>query len=523
MREIYRNAHQVILWLGAATPQSNVCLQGVRRLGAELIQSGCFRVACNQLLQQTADNDDGSNPPTKTIVDMFINEQALAALRDEDSWWWFVSDLGKRDWWKRIWCIQELANARIATFKCGHEEVDFRHYVVVAFVSILLEGHLARSITAAETPPALDVSKAIRLAHALRGAFPSMHLGIRQRILQSEDWDLHRLLLLSSVLDALEPRGEATDPRDRVYGLLGLAKDSAARDIIADYTVSCEDAYIMTTKVMMRHGYDSLLSLCRRRDSCKDLPSWCPDWTAPNRMPWSMWVWENERMFNASDTIWNADAPLSLIYPEDNIFSRHITVDAATVDTVKDTGHIWSFDSLEKINYEAARHYMDDISRYLSESRIYNSTQKEAALWRLPIGDIQLTRSLNQVQRAFSVSGLIMGYRHLRRMIDEGEAVFFQADILDVHFSATYMAQMRRMYDSRPFVSTRGYVGICPMETQPGDVITIIKAARVPYILRKEKGVEHWKLVGESHVYGIMDGEFMRQEPIPTFEAVVIC
>jgi hypothetical protein len=92
--------------------------------------------------------------------------------------------------------------------------------------------------------------------------------------------DLRTLLDRVIVKDSKSQRIDATDPRDRVFALLGIANDEAAKEIVADYTLSCEHAYIMTATALLRHGHDDVLSLCRQRGVCTDLPSWVPDCTS---------------------------------------------------------------------------------------------------------------------------------------------------------------------------------------------------------------------------------------------------
>lgn len=85
----------------------------------------------------------------------------------------------------------------------------------------------------------------------------------------------------------------------------------------------------------------------------------------------------------------------------------------------------------------------------------------------------------------------------------------------------SFALQLGGIYGSRPFVSKSGYVGLCPLETQPGDAIAILQGARVPYIVRRGENLEGWTLIGESHVYGIMDGEFMTTNP--PMEEITLC
>ena len=59
----------------------------------------------------------------------------------------------------------------------------------------------------------------------------------------------------------------------------------------------------------------------------------------------------------------------------------------------------------------------------------------------------------------------------------------------------------------RPFISTKGYVGLAPFHSDPADVICVLYGCVVPFVLRKN-GLRY-NLIGEAYVHGIMDGEFV--------------
>ena len=67
----------------------------------------------------------------------------------------------------------------------------------------------------------------------------------------------------------------------------------------------------------------------------------------------------------------------------------------------------------------------------------------------------------------------------------------------------------------RFWVTKKGYFGIGPSDTKPGDRIAVLHGAQVPFVLRKHEaagatGLRGWKLVGESYVHHIMKGEVMK-------------
>lgn len=114
--------------------------------------------------------------------------------------------------------------------------------------------------------------KILKWFRTLTTAIAPTLIGIRWRYLLVGEQDLLTLFLQTNVNYEPVSHIGATDPRDRVYALLGVANDASANVIIADYTLSCKQAYIMTARALLQLGHDDILSLCRTRGGCKDLP-----------------------------------------------------------------------------------------------------------------------------------------------------------------------------------------------------------------------------------------------------------
>jgi hypothetical protein len=58
--------------------------------------------------------------------------------------------------------------------------------------------------------------------------------------------------------------------------------------------------------------------------------------------------------------------------------------------------------------------------------------------------------------------------------------------------------------------TTKGYIGLVPKDAQPGDCIVLLMGVSVPVVLRPSG--QRWKLMGESYVEGIMNGELWKKE-----------
>lgn len=515
MRDIYRTATRVIIWLGPSNTETYYTIREMQKLGDKLIEAGLWDLSTEQLLDWDFDQqDEAQTYGTKRAILQLKAEHLAQARNDEYPFWWIMSDLGKRPWFHRIWCIQECTNARVATFRCGNEEVDFSRLWAVALYFRIFS---SRSNVDVNT----DIQtfwKDNWLTNLLSEALPTTLVGIRRKYLVSGGHSLRTLLDRVIVKDSNSCRIGATDPRDRVYALLGIANDDAAKDIVADYTLSCEQAYVNTARALLRHGHDDILSLCRIRGTCTDLPSWVPDWSADLRKPWSTWH-VHESLFSASGP-WDSTAKARLLTDSDNPLDGKLTLHGVLTDKIKQTGHTFQLGIDDSLNWSDLGPFFNDISDFLQQTELYTAAQKAEAEWRIPVGDTEVAKTNSQIVRASPQSHMKAGYQVAKAMsrneLQEDEDV--KQNFLPF---ACFRCQLGRMYDSRPFISERGYVGLCPLKSQPGDSIAIFRGARVPYTIRKVEGNDCWTLIGESHVYGLMDGEFMATDP--TFEAMTLC
>ena len=67
---------------------------------------------------------------------------------------------------------------------------------------------------------------------------------------------------------------------------------------------------------------------------------------------------------------------------------------------------------------------------------------------------------------------------------------------------------MGKLYGLKPFLSSKGYVGLAPDTSLPDDKIVVIFGVIAPLVLREvPDGI--FELFGEAYTHGIMDGEAM--------------
>jgi len=170
MRSVYKNADQVIVWLGLPTRDVELLIAKMNEMSADL---DLFHLETTLDIWQ------------KSWHDSNLSDRYRRALED----------LLQRPWFRRVWIIQEAANARTATIVCGRRSVSTKTFVRV---TSMLKITPRKSVQAV-----LDV-------------LPGY---LRKVSWWSGDRDLYTLIVKFA-------GSEATDPRDKIYALLGISSDA---------------------------------------------------------------------------------------------------------------------------------------------------------------------------------------------------------------------------------------------------------------------------------------------------------
>lgn len=182
-------------------------------------------------------------------------------LRDRKKWA-AVERLLLRPWWTRVWTLQEYIVAHKFIFYCGKESMD-RDGLSLATCAIYL---------------CAKIDETLISRRAFEGAW------IRRRLLM---WYQERTPMQLFGLMAYVGDYKATDPRDRIYSLLGLAQDRFLADP-PRYQDHVDKVYSELVKSFVQH-YNSLDVICLTDRFNRyivqpaiqpALPSWVPDWRA---------------------------------------------------------------------------------------------------------------------------------------------------------------------------------------------------------------------------------------------------
>jgi hypothetical protein len=149
-----------------------------------------------------------------------------------------------RPYWSRVWIIQEIAAAGKVEVFCG-KYAPWEN--LCSLVKELAEDTQYSGFT-----------------------FIKTLIDVRRRWLQG------RLNLLSTL--NMTRLSECKDPKDKIFGVIGLTSDGVGILPEPNYTLSTQDLCLsVTISLIQRYGMDIIL-LGLQNDVPSELPSWCPDY-----------------------------------------------------------------------------------------------------------------------------------------------------------------------------------------------------------------------------------------------------
>jgi hypothetical protein len=439
-----------------------------------------------------------------------------------------IVNLFTRAWWSRTWVLQELSVAQKAGFVCGTKWLSRRRCTAAlnAFIALrpvlqemgILKGAKAtsyqRSIAMADFDHRATVILSMWITHRY-DPFPLLALLRATCIGRAENSTSIKLYHL-----------EATDPRDKIYGLLGLAAD---RDelkefgVQPDYTQSCQGVYISATAAMLRQGHLSLLSLNQFPKSHAGLPSWVPDWFDPLKS--SLQAFGIDHM--TLEPEYNASGSLIQTEPRFNNVGAQMSVSVSgfVYDKVHEIGITWDelypLKSPQVLPLIPAKRLLAELARLsFLQGELYKTVKERiSAAARTVAGEIGFNdngrweRIGNQRYR--TAASLLLAIR----MNDRDEMKLFNAEFLelikseglqpeiDMLVTGKYMGEIEAKARGRkPFVTAKGHIGLGSDHVVPGDAIAVLASCQVPFVLRQSADGKY-EIVGKSYLDGIMDGE----------------
>lgn len=517
MGSVYSAASQVLVWLGPTADGSDGLMDAWQEVGQNARDFGLegymtpkgFR-AMSAIMR----NEDPNDETTMRFQVLLQHTVSVFAplLRDMALKAWF-----ERPYFSRVWIIQEFCLCTDTVFVCGTrtvavELIKLAVTILQMVVSNMLDGQFPE-LQAPELPGKRleDISE-----EPLTRLF-----SCRSRQQNGRGDELH--MLLRRIFVGHDTR--ATQHRDRVFALLGLAVDVEKLGIQIDYESSTERVLAQTVIALIeKAGQVDVLSCSQfpKLPELVGLPSWVPDWRSNLR---SSFYNINERMDQHLFFAAGNHSIVEIVKPTTEspfiLGLRGHTVDVIE-KVAEDEGWMdLSWDPARLLGFFAQVDAMwqESMKKPIVTDGPTEARKKEAR-WRVPIGDLYKTedgdghRATPDIARSYNrcVQELKMFYQVTVR--EDGLQDIEDWEMpQDEDKKINYDRDMRKMEGKRPFLTQMGYLGMGPVEGKPGDLVVVFCGGHIPFVLRPEPdGQDMYSFVGEAYCDGIMDGEVTAKE-----------
>jgi hypothetical protein len=499
MGDTYQNAHSVVIWLGEESDDSDCAIEFLYHLAK---------------IHRSKQNHG--------------NLRKIFSETEYDAKWAALKSFFLRRWWSRMWTVQESVIPSDIIFWCGTRQID-------------------RSILFS----ALVVIDSCNTA-GFQDSLAFRHIWNRRRA-----WLLHKVVqkparafsLSLLALAAYFCSNEATDPRDRLYGLTGLCTIDHGLEI--NYSESVEEVYLRFAKSFIEH-HKSLDVIAFAAlfvpSSSSLLPSWVPDWRArvdPVVVP----LMASQ---SATDFVGNLRPPRTLNFKGTPLRYMASGLKPAVFQFASSTllAHGCLIDTVDGL---AGSHSSKLVQSSESHSRTSSTAHSSIEYLTRVCRCLVFDRGDRYLRNAMPTERFYEEFLHLCVLAMSGtpEAVhkefneWFQAThLLLIHGSAfedmlnsaydedidTFVRSAPRQdeyiqnsfygrfYDTvermgmRLMTSSGGRLGMAPARAAKGDLVCILFGCSVPVILRRSEHEGSFTLVGECFIEGCMEGEALLQD-----------
>jgi hypothetical protein len=444
MGSIYSLAEQVVVWTGPSSEDTGLALTTLRE-----IASGLY-VRDDERLAHRSDSWALSL------------EQDLEALKSKRPNWFAIRNLLRREWFSRLWVLQEVLLATNATLYAGQHSIDWEIFVLalewlwgnLALLNELLQGLEFEDFGSNGIHGFIIISRSLR---------------------RIERPPLCNLLVITSHF-------HCSDLRDRLYAIRDLTGTEDCKYIIPDYTISVENSFRdYALRRLQAQRYAGLLGFCLLRNTSSKLllPSWIPDFSLTNR-PKPMID------FNAC----------GLTQFRGVATDESLTVQAVKVATITSLFTLFNLGDTNLEVLKACKSWETSFS-----SSIYTGGSKFVAFT-----DAILLGCREEVwpeRREYFLD------------LEQCKTILYtsEANLESDHMRKNerfFVDPVRTNLRSRAFFRTlEGFFGVCPESANHGDLVAVVLGFRLPLVIRpvQHQGRPCYRIVGPCYLPGAMHTE----------------
>ncbi|KAI1124898.1 heterokaryon incompatibility protein-domain-containing protein [Nemania abortiva] len=535
MRRIYSSALETIIYLGGSTGG----------------HTGCSAWNFLERHATWATNENGDpdpNLPANKEKEIYFCGELLDV----------EIDVLARPWFRRLWVLQEAVVSKALSIQCGLRRISWDDFCKAVLLTPRYSDQYGFNLNrTGQIETVRDIFQARCEYHALHGMghlLPSWSSQVQMR--KRNTLDILNLLQRTRL-------HQTSDPRDKIYGLLGVASgiDVYDQGFVVDYNQDCRNVYMRFARNLIHASRNySLLSyvdhspfryrsLMVRRFK---LPSWVPNWDLGL---WADWL------------LVGTPSVLSTLDPEPNmemsegyrLFDRFCTwIDSgetlvacgSMIGEIRETSYVIRLNGAHEIKFQGIRdsgiseHRKRDLImeewRHLSCAVVSINMQALA-----PRGDLRYRASPTPHWDFGSLLSMCWG-AHTPSLKQQPERGTVERHLLarsrkttswsnnqavseDVLVDETSIVDGKRLAVYSVFGAPDVLaLAIVPASTIKGDFLVDLRGGRVPFVVNVDKGkipdgdedpntdfgLRDCKLVGESVVNRVPTDDLVWRERV---------
>jgi hypothetical protein len=481
MRDIYQKATKVIVWLGPASPTTQFAYK---------------------LLSEA--NWNWHN------IENWLPKSLTNPSRSKH--WKAFLELTSRDYWRRVWIIQEIFSGRFVIVRCGFHCMRWANFIILFYTLLNQQSVLASQIVRT-TPVAFST---FNLMSSLERTIyvPAMIEHFKRKAKEGHFPPL--IVPLLAYRNSL-----STDARDKVFALIGMAAQPVSHKAFKiDYHFEPRKVMIETIRYLLEVQPElknrPLNAICCSIPhlSRHNLPTWVPDWSRKmnNQAEMETDLTRTMPMYNSNGNL--APDPKMKFRIEGEVLVAkgieitaidHLGPDPVPVPTEQP---ISSFDLLMAVgtgNYES--YFQGAAKLAMADSEDMPHGHKS---WLVRREEFFTTLLSNARVPSFNNPGRDPTIEEIRNlatavMPTEGNARFTNAPSGNASEKIIVSSVYRNMNAYRFCVSSAGTFLMTTPLVHKGDKVCILFGCDMPVVLRKLE--EGYAFVGKCYAHGIMQGE----------------
>jgi len=506
MRSIYSQAEMVLSWLGPGYEGMCLALRTFHIIAMEV---------------KGTEDDDLSLQWMEKYPSLCVQDEDRSEDGLGNKAWTAMWNFFELPYWYRAWIFQELVLASNVLFVYCSESLRYEDLEAVCVWSrrVQYEGprqlyqlprpiSMSNSAWKAATDPYLDWYVINKVALAKK----KLHEPARR-------WNF--LLICRNL--------RATDPKDHIYGLLGILEEGLEAKITPDYEKTVGEVYCEAICLWVEEEQDLLflyLAGIGRFEYDLSAPSWTPNFTKASENTTSWYITTGHADWSAFEN--NIDR---ISVSQSTLQAIGLAVDIIT--RIEETPKLDTWEDGRMLQYcidFASRTpvYVTGVpplQAIVHVLMMYEASEEDHQyLCLLALGFLRYVLFSTELdcdpQDRLKLLGLSTGDRFpesFEEKVSPGcdflnsglpnlstELASTEGPLVDA--TRNVMQTVIRYKDAFRFIETpSGYLGLAPNGVAIGDIICVLKGCGIPVVLRKVN--DHYVHVGTCFVLGLMEGE----------------